>query len=70
MLVVIQAGPEWRDSAERLASLARRLGYRVVIRGAPQGFRVESPAGVFEDPDRASVALARLALLKGGSGEG
>ncbi|MEB2836881.1 MAG: hypothetical protein GSR80_000875 [Desulfurococcales archaeon] len=66
MLVVIEAGPEWGDSAERLRRLAERLGYRVVVRRVERGFRVESPAGVYEDPDRASVALARLAVLVGG----
>lgn len=68
MLVVIEAGPEWRGSAERLRRLAERLGYRVVVKEAPHGFRVSSPAGVYEDPDRASVALARLAMMRGGVG--
>ncbi len=67
MLVVIEAGPEWMESAGRLMRLAERLGYRVVLRPAGSGFRVESPAGVYRDPDRASAALAGLArFLSGG----
>ena len=65
MIVIIEYGPGWEDSARRLARLAERLGYRVVERRSASGFRVESPAGVYSDPDRASNALAILARLVG-----
>ncbi|MEB3851825.1 MAG: hypothetical protein LRS49_04490 [Desulfurococcales archaeon] len=66
MLVVIEAGPEKRRPARWLAELAERLGFKVVLREVPRGFRVLSPAGVYSDPDQATAALAALARANGG----
>ena len=66
---MIESGPERWRSARWLAELAGRLGYRVELRRAPAGFRVLSPAGVFNDPDRASVSLAVFSKLYRGGGE-
>ncbi len=70
MLVVIESGPERWRSARWLAELAGRLGYRVELRRTPAGFRVLSPAGVFDDPDRATAALAALARIAGNGSAG
>ncbi len=57
MLVVIEAGPEWLDSALRLKRLAERNGYEAILVLAKKGLTVTTPWGVYHDPDRASLGL-------------
>jgi hypothetical protein len=68
LLVIIESGPERRRSARWLAEVAERLGYRVILREAREGFRVLSPAGVFTDPDAATAALAAISRVNRGGG--